>query len=437
MDEHLSSAAQAVFDRYEASREPFHEHELASTVQSAAGPADALTPEQRHAVWSEISALYFMPSSKPGGSIWGTYFAPMMSGTTKDGVEVHNPDITQADEATISYWASRSNEARHPILRARYADLVWDFTALVAKRRPDVTFARAAIDAYAEAIENQIYFHDTQAEDFAARALSLALSINDKARVQRVKDGFFALHTAIGDVTKRGLWWMLFDDLYNSPGVALTDTERKSIIDGLEHVLQVATDRSQGHFDPWAAQGAAERLERHYRQAGQMPEVHRVVRAYGQAFESAANDANAMLAVAWLQPVFDKYHDVGMGDDARRVHQVLEKRGLEAQAGIKKVEIPLRIKPADVDRFADALTDGDLQQALKRIGIKFVPRADEVRSLNERMKTRYYVANATTSAFSLTSRHPTICGWPTLMSFPRSARSAPRSQDASLGWSAS
>jgi len=308
MDEHLPSAAKAVFDRYEISREPFHEHELASTVQSAAGPPDSLTPEQRHAVWLEISALYFMPCSKPGGSIWETYFGPSMSGSTKDGVEVHSPDITQADEATIAYWASRSDEAHHPILRARYADLVWDFTALVAKRRPDVTFARTAIDAYVEAIENQIYFHDSQAEDFAARALNLALSINDKAQVQRVKDMFFALHAAIGDVTKRGLWWILFDNLYNSPGVALTDPERQSIIDGLEHVLQITTDRNQEHFDPWAAQGAAERLERRYRQAGQMTEVHRVVRAYGQAFESAANDANAMLAVAWLQQVFDKYH---------------------------------------------------------------------------------------------------------------------------------
>jgi lysyl-tRNA synthetase class 1 len=88
-----------------------------------------------------------------------------------------------------------------------------------------------------------------------------------------------------------------------------------------------------------------------------------------------------------LWTAFDKYHDVGMADDARRVHEVLERRGLEAQAGIQKVEIPLQIKAEDVDRFAGALTDGGLEQALKLIGIKFVPRVDEVRSLNERMKT--------------------------------------------------
>ena len=251
-----------------------------------------------------------------------------------------------------------------------------------------MAFARKAIDAYVEAIENQIYFHDSQAEDFAVRALSIALSIKDKARVQQVKYLFFVLDAAIGDVAKRGLWSMLFDNLYDSPGVGLTDPERQSIIDKLEHVLQVTTQQGQPQFEPWFAQGAAERLERHYRRVGQMSEVRRVVRAYGQAFESAASTANAMLAVAWLQPVFDKYRDLGMNDDVYRVHQVLETRGHEAQAGMQRVQIPIQIDINEVKRVADALTEGDLQQALGRIGIMFVPRADQVRALNEQIKTQ-------------------------------------------------
>ena len=50
---------------------------------------------------------------------------------------------------------------------------------------------------------------------------------------------------------------------------------------------------------------------------------------------------------------------------------------------------------------------------------------------------RCCVASATTSAFSSAVRHPTISGWPTLMSFPRSERSVPRFPAASPGWSAS
>jgi hypothetical protein len=156
----------------------------------------------------------------------------------------------------------------------------------------------------------------------------------------------------------------------------------------MRHALQVTTQKGQPHFEPWFAQGAAERLERHYRRINQMADVHRVVRAYGQAFESAASAANAMLAVAWLQPVYDKYRDLGMNDDVYRVHQVLETRGQEAQAGMQRVQIPLHIDINEVNRVADALIEGDLQQAIRRIGIIFVLRADQVRALNERIRSQ-------------------------------------------------
>jgi hypothetical protein len=50
---------------------------------------------------------------------------------------------------------------------------------------------------------------------------------------------------------------------------------------------------------------------------------------------------------------------------------------------------------------------------------------------------RYSVANATISAFSRASRHPTIYGWPTHKSFPSFARGDLGSPAASPGWSAS
>jgi hypothetical protein len=114
-----------------------------------------------------MSAFNFMPSTGPDRSVWGTYFAPSMTATNKDGTEVYSPDIRQADGAVIAYWESRSDETRHPILRARYADLVWDFARLVTKNRPQVVYAQSAIDAYIEAINEKCYFHDSQAEDFA------------------------------------------------------------------------------------------------------------------------------------------------------------------------------------------------------------------------------------------------------------------------------
>jgi hypothetical protein len=289
MDLILPSPIKELFDEYEASKVAFHEHDLAAAIQNAAGPPEKLTDSGRRATWVEMSAFNFMPSTGPDRSVWGTYFAPSMTATNKDGTEVYSPDIRQADGAVIAYWESRSDETRHPILRARYADLVWDFARLVTKNRPQVVYAQRAIDAYIEAINGKCYFHDSQAEDFAGRAFSLAISINDKTRISTAKKALFDLYAVIGDVSKRGLWWLLFDNLYDVKNANLSEAEQQRIVDGLEHVLELTANlAAKETFDLFIAQGAAERLERHYRRICQQADVHRVVRAYGQAFESAA-----------------------------------------------------------------------------------------------------------------------------------------------------
>jgi hypothetical protein len=59
-------------------------------------------------------------------SVWGTRFGPSASGTRDDGKPFYVPDIATADADFVCHWSSRANEMTHPILKARYADLVWD-----------------------------------------------------------------------------------------------------------------------------------------------------------------------------------------------------------------------------------------------------------------------------------------------------------------------
>jgi hypothetical protein len=216
----------------------------------------------------------------------------------------------------------------------------------------------------------------------------LALQCQSTTRpvYRKPKKALFDLYTIIGDVSNRGMWCLLFDNLYDVERAKVSEAEQQSIIVGLEHVLEATTNRAaKATFDPFIAQGAAERLERHYRRGCQQADVHRVVRAYGQAFENAARNANPLLAMAWLQPVFEKYLDLGLKEEAARIHRVLESRGPDAQAGMQRVAIPVQINMEDVEKYAEALTAGDQRQALRQIGMRFIAPVDEVHAMNEQM----------------------------------------------------
>ena len=41
-------------------------------------------------------------------SPWGTYFAPMGSGTDKDGKTVYFADIAGTDAQVVTYWSDRA-----------------------------------------------------------------------------------------------------------------------------------------------------------------------------------------------------------------------------------------------------------------------------------------------------------------------------------------
>lgn len=170
---------QAVRDPIDTALAPFDASPVGFT-EAAVGDAlrnirDSVPESQRRRWWAESAAARFR-EVKEGDSVWGTAFGPMAVLKNEAGEEVYSPDVKDADITTLDYWTKRSKEAKHPILRARYADLAWDFAPVVAKRRANVDDARLAIDAYIAASKLD-YRSAIRPIGYLQRGLHLALSI--------------------------------------------------------------------------------------------------------------------------------------------------------------------------------------------------------------------------------------------------------------------
>src|SRR5262249_33575222 len=140
---------------FETSLNGFPESAVADALRTV---AESMSDEsQRTRLKAERSAMMFR-LVEDGPSVWGTAYAPLAVLKGDSGNEMYVPDISEADDSTIQYWTERSKTSHHPILRARYADLAWEFAPQVTKRKRDVTHARAAIDAYVEASTLQYPF---------------------------------------------------------------------------------------------------------------------------------------------------------------------------------------------------------------------------------------------------------------------------------------
>lgn len=377
-------STQSILDTIEANRQPILDYEIADKL-SGLHRGDGLTDAERKGAWAEATAFHFMPTDE---SPWGTHYGPIAAFSKPDGTPTYAPDLGEIDEEIITHWQQRSGATQHPVLRARYADVVWDLKRKTVGKPAEVLYAQRAIDAYLNGITANLYkeplVHAAQA---ARRALALALSINDKERAQRCKQVMLTLFDQGLKPLHIGVWTMLFDSLTENRKADLTTEETGHLIQGIELMLSSCSTLGDEHFDPWGAEAAARRLASHYERQGDREEAQRAIRSYGNAFEQLAAQANSTLAMAWLQPIHDEYKNRGMNEDAERVQIASAERGKTVASELKQIRVPIELSEAQLDQLVKDLTKGLAHDAILRITAELIPKTGKIKALLQGLLT--------------------------------------------------
>lgn len=371
-----------VLDQFEKSKF-FDESDVAGQISAAAKKIQSPAPEEKKAADAERWAFYFLPQTNGEQTEWKTHFGPISVGAA-----FRNANIMWIDEAVLKYWGRRMAEAQHPQLRARYADLVWDFSKPACKLKPPIEAARIAVDGYVAASRLADANAATRAVNHLQRALKVAVGIGDQARAGQVRD---ALVELIARVNETWGWVALYDAFEEQPKIELTDAQRDALIAGLESHVTEGAAKSEG-VDPAGTFHVAARLVRYYQRLGRQPEAGRVVRACGEAAERYAGAADHTRAYFWLDQVFKFYRINGLDADAERVQLEARRRGELARHEAKAVTAGVPVPPEELEEFLSELTDGGLDTALKTIAGHFVPRLDTLRDRLKRFRKEYPMA---------------------------------------------
>lgn len=366
----LPAPVLSVLNTVESTREPLRESEVASRLSRLQFAVDLPDPE-RDGARAETTAFNLWPSDQ---SPWGTHFGPFFSAIRPDGAPYQVPDLADIDDEVIAHWEDRSVVARHPVLEARYADAVWDLKQRATNKRPDISVAHRAVDAYLDTIKQRLCPEPLIVPiHLCERALTIALSISNTLRIQRSKEVLLDLFAKSQEPGHMGCWCIAYDALIGTRKVGLTTEEQRCLIAGLERMLKACSTDGEPAFDPLAAQAAAERLARHYERQGAKTAAKRVIRTYGMAFEAVAAKADPALALAWLQPVHDDYFNRGMNDDATRVRKASSEKGKDVGQSLKRISAPVTITHVELREYVEAVTAGTLREALLRIARYSIP----------------------------------------------------------------
>ncbi len=361
----------------EQETKPISERDVSKAIHSVRDSNDASEPPMQ---WvAEAMAFDFFEGYHDQTTGWGTYYGPMFVLNNEDGTATESPSIKRVTEQIIKYWIERAKAAKHPVLRARYADLVWDFSKVVINESPHYSIAHIIIDSIIEIAQRNCYAPQVNVIKKLERALSLAIMLNDNSRIEKVANTTIAYEDAITDDSKLGLWGFSYDLLFEPDKVKLTDSQKQKLVDDLEgHLLRASQPVEKEKIDPWAVEAAALRLAKYYRKVGRSEDTKRVIVAVGNAFIQASSNASALQTSAWLQRVHATYKEFGLSDEAEEISIQLRETGEKTKSELKSFSHTIEVPQEEVEKYIAALLEGELDDILMRIAAHYIPKKSEV-----------------------------------------------------------
>lgn len=309
---------------------------------------------------------------RDGDSAWGTRYGPWTSASGPGGREIHFPPRELITSEVMEVWKRRALSARHPYLRFRFADLVWDLAEVVPVK-PEVSFARLAIDSAMEGLATGSFKYPVEAFKAANRALELARMINDPARALAVERAIFAFETAHGKDTSENTWGHVLELVVEKES-SLPPGEQDAVVSAMEARL---TRLAGALPHPHTVEAAALPLAEFYRQHGRTDDVARVLRVYVGLVVAAGRKMQGMAAASFLDRLHAVLEDFGLRADAAALSGEMQVQGQRSVSELKQFGTTIRIPAEEMAEAVDSVLSGTAEEALKKIAFWFVPERED------------------------------------------------------------
>lgn len=375
---------------------------LTTALSQARQGLDTTTDEGRKGAFAETAAWHFSRADSGASEPWGLYWIPVASGITTDDKPFYVPDIADVDDEVLAHWAHRADTVQHPLMVARYADLVWEIGRYLsrppAKRTvcaaPQATWKvspdlpRLAIDSYLAAVEQGGFKDEHATWHGLSRALMLATLLSDAERVASVKQALFSYYGQCEQErgeTGHMMWWRLSDIIERSQkALVLSPEDCAAVTAALRRALDEHSDPASPRFDPHQAENAAGRLMKW--DAGDIAQQQQITLQAGKAFEHAAEKATAMLANSWLEDLIPRYRSVSLTDDVVRIEKLIRSRSGQLHGEMTEVFLPFEVTKDEMEAWADDVAGSSREDGLRRLALHCLLRPEKLKNEVLKMK---------------------------------------------------
>lgn len=366
---------------FDASEELYSERDVATGIRTKL--IESNIPKSDTEQFYDLMAFEFAENCQDKDNGWGTYFGPFMTLDNGDGTFSESPSIQEITPECIIHWAQRAQQVKHPVLKSRYAHLVWDFSKKIIGNAAPIDYARITIDSSIEL--TSVVYEKYDAILFKvvvpkklARALSIAISVKDEPRIKLAVEALISYENRVGQDEYPATWGFSFDHLLGNKKAGLSAEQKEKIIQDLEARLdRISNSEAVGNEKRWCIEPAVIRLAQYYQREKSPDDAKRVILKLGDAFSQLAENSAPLIASSHYEELRSLYQQYGLSDEAKQLEVKLAELGPKVVSEFKRVPFRYEIKQEVIEAYTAEILEGGLEASLARIAIQFIPNKQQ------------------------------------------------------------
>lgn len=404
MDEIKYNTLSEVLFAYDVKGQRFEYHDYMAALCSLPDGEQA-KPEVHY----ECTAFKLQPNDSD--HTFGGYFGPQVTMADAQGNPVYIPALSDITPDAVLYWEQRYKTATNPLMRMRYAALVWDFKKRIVNADYDKDLYRVYVDSMLEVCNNDLESHPVVTTTVLERLFSIAKgNPADLAKTKYALRDFEARKAT--DKTVR-LWACQFL-LMTENKKCFTQVEIDTLVAAHEDRLKrLTTPDANGKIDVWTVDAQCNLLAGYYHSCLQKCEVRRVLKVLEQAHKQCFDPNNPLQSMSILEQLHHKYAHFGLKEDADRLTAEIQAMGTLASQALQQhkyeFEIPKEIFDQADELFGTRAPSDEVRWS--NFIFQFIPcKAEEEKSLAEAAKYSPLTYMTATNLLDFKGRPQSVIG---------------------------
>ena len=329
--------------------------------------------------------LAFRLQPQHGENPWGNYhYGPQFTFRAANGAPVYSPAFAEVTKEAVEYWNDRISECNNPLLKLRYATLVWDFQPSICHKQNNGNLYNIIVDAALDVCNGDYFKHPVLTVNMLEWLFAFT---------RNREDSFAKVKTAYADFEKRHsvddairYWASRFQIMLDNKKCFSEEEKEKLVAEHEARLSRLANPGEDLPLNPWTVKAQACLLADYYTSKTEKEEVKRVLAVMEKSFHDYKGAMAGMQYAGILENIQHLYHHYNLDSEAKRMMVDVQNAYQEALAEMQPQKFEFEI-PEEVKKQADLMFGKGAERDQTRwdnFTLYFIPlKNEEEKSLKE------------------------------------------------------